>query len=388
MLPDLQLICHPPSNGGVVWRIDVCANEATGSQGVVSSSSEWVGAFGVIPRPLCPLVAYLALNPLNTRVFAVALGHIPGTTSHIKSARGLQLSCNIASEPFIGLRTASPNYSSVLLIFLSAIPSSTSLTRPGAVCDCDADLSAYYPAAPAHCTAAPQSLQCRPRPPPAPPACYSVTLVHCTRCTRSLLHRTRSLHPLPHSLLLVTIPLAPPPLATAPHLPNPLAALPHHRTTAPNAVLPPLPGGLACLPPCFPNNLLDRVYPTLITSSIRLNSWKFLKNCADDCSKCTRYTDKRLVHPTQRGFSEGNGPGVGLRGGEVSRTEPRVALQSARQRASAMRSSRHMAPACPRGFCAVKLRFIAATSSGPASTVSINRSATAGWPVGAGSGAA
>jgi hypothetical protein len=25
MLPDLQLICHPPSNGGVIWRIDVCA---------------------------------------------------------------------------------------------------------------------------------------------------------------------------------------------------------------------------------------------------------------------------------------------------------------------------------------------------------------------------
>ncbi|KAJ7824222.1 hypothetical protein B0H14DRAFT_2597358 [Mycena olivaceomarginata] len=25
MLPDLQLICHPPSNGGVVWRIDACA---------------------------------------------------------------------------------------------------------------------------------------------------------------------------------------------------------------------------------------------------------------------------------------------------------------------------------------------------------------------------
>jgi hypothetical protein len=24
MLPDLQLICHPPSNGGVVWRIDAC----------------------------------------------------------------------------------------------------------------------------------------------------------------------------------------------------------------------------------------------------------------------------------------------------------------------------------------------------------------------------
>ncbi|KAJ7824726.1 hypothetical protein B0H14DRAFT_3727597 [Mycena olivaceomarginata] len=201
MLPDLQLICHPPSNGGVVWRIDAYANEATGSQGVLSSLSEWVGAF-----------------PPN------------GLTD-------LQLGPYICRPSFW----------------------STSLTGPGAIPDCDADLSTYYPAAPAHRTAAPQSLQRRPRPPPVLPACYSVTPVRCTRCplrtarsTHSLLRRTRSLHPLPHSLLLVTIPVVLPPLATLPHLPDPLAALPHHRTTAPNAVLTPLPAASACLSPASP----------------------------------------------------------------------------------------------------------------------------------------
>ncbi|KAJ7839699.1 hypothetical protein B0H14DRAFT_3458552 [Mycena olivaceomarginata] len=123
------------------------------------------------------------------------------------------------------------------------------------------------------------------------------------RPTHSLLRCTCSLFPCPcsllwHSLLVVsahplvarahppaTLPLSlvvppplvatalpPPPLAdllptmlpvhllvTPTHLPDPLAAPPQRRTTAPNAVPPPLPTALARLSPCFPDILLDHI---------------------------------------------------------------------------------------------------------------------------------
>ncbi|KAJ7885297.1 hypothetical protein B0H14DRAFT_3737239 [Mycena olivaceomarginata] len=162
------------------------------------------------------------------------------------------------------------------LVHLPAFLWSTSLTGPGAVPDCDADLSTYYPAAPAHRTAAPRSLQRR-------PTC--LLLRHCS--LHPLPPARRPLHPLvtpPYPLAAPTAPLVAPghhsacaaPARDSASSAEPAscsATPPHHCskccTTSPACCL-----GLPF--PCFPNNLLDRVYPTLVTSSVRLNSRKFV----------------------------------------------------------------------------------------------------------------
>ncbi|KAJ7886092.1 hypothetical protein B0H14DRAFT_3431317 [Mycena olivaceomarginata] len=221
MLPDLQLICHPPSNGGIVWRIDACATHRVAVFSAYATILEFA-----------QLLVYHA-----HRLQLIQLGVI--------------------------------QYICITLYLITYRYANEATGSQGVVSSSSEWVGAFH----------------RPRPPPAPPACYSVTPVRCTHCplraarsTRSLLRRTRSLHPLLHSLLPVTIPLAPPPLATPPHLTNPLAALPHHRTTAPNACTT-SPACCLGLPfPCFPNNLLDRVYPTLVTSPIVLSGSSSLRN--------------------------------------------------------------------------------------------------------------
>ncbi|KAJ7351328.1 hypothetical protein DFH08DRAFT_957648 [Mycena albidolilacea] len=182
---------------------------------------------------------------------------------------------------------------------------STSLTGPGPVPDCDFDLSTYYPAAPARRTAAAAAAHHPPYPlvtpahplaalaapcvPPATTTRYSAAPARCTPWPRLLLWCNLLValaYPLvawahppatpPLSLVapppLVTTALPPStlaaplsttlfvhPLITPPHLPDLLTAPPHHRTTAPNAVLPPLPAASACLSPCFPDNLLSHI---------------------------------------------------------------------------------------------------------------------------------
>ncbi|KAJ7805004.1 hypothetical protein B0H14DRAFT_2611794 [Mycena olivaceomarginata] len=156
---------------------------------------------GVIPRPLCPLVAYLALNPLDTRVFAVALGRIPGTTSRIKIC---------PQSMVVILQTASPTYSSVLYAWGWKFGS----TAP--------DSAARLPAVPGFlCTFSGLPFGPRPLPGPAPspivtptsPPTIPLPLLAVPppldRCSAAPAHRLP--HPLPsHPFAAPAVPCAPP----------------------------------------------------------------------------------------------------------------------------------------------------------------------------------
>ncbi|KAJ7885568.1 hypothetical protein B0H14DRAFT_3431856 [Mycena olivaceomarginata] len=281
MLPDLQLIYHPPSNGGVVWRIDVSVLYAWGWK---FGSTAPDSAARITGCPRVPL-AYPTGLPFGPHP-------VPGPA------------------PF---PIATPTSPPTIPLPLLAVP--PPLDRCNATPAHRPPHPLVTPSHPFAAPAAPCAL-------PAPPARYSAIPARCTR----------SLHPLPRSLLRrsllvasahrtcclgtptrysaavalspplpVAIALALPPLVTPPHLPNPLAALPHHRTTAPNAVLPPLPAASAsaCLSPCFPNNLLDRVYPTPVTSNfvspIVLSGSSSLRNHPNSWSAASLFPTTTII---------------------------------------------------------------------------------------------
>ncbi|KAJ7834051.1 hypothetical protein B0H14DRAFT_2591110 [Mycena olivaceomarginata] len=434
MLPDLQLICHPPSNGGVVWRIDACATRRVAvfsayatilefaqllvklvyharrlqliqlgviQYGVVSSLSEWVGAFVCSP-----------INPINRSSPPPRWLPLP---------LGLRHALSLLQEPLISLRTASPTYSSVLYTWGWKF----GFTAP--------DSAARLPAAPGFlCTfaglpfgphpllgAAPFPIATQTSPPTIPLPLLTVPRP-LDRCSAAPAHRPP--HTACYSVRCTAAPCAPPappPLVTPPYpLAAPTAPLvapghhsacvapardsassaepascsatpPHH---CPNAVLPLLPAASACLSPAspiifptesIPPSSLPEVRPFRITRTAGPLLLSFLPpppsasrhrcpysrrlvrafrelltggGCADKVSVCSLYRQTASTSDAAR-LLGGKWSGGRPERGEASRTEPRLALQSARQRASAMRSSRHMAPACPRGFRAVELRL-------------------------------